>query len=218
MGITCWGCWRSSSTAAGTRAFDGILTRNHHDARLEKQMAMSRQPDFEKLFFEHAGATLRKANYSVRADSNRCHDLVFLGSMIHDATTTRASFRLRKERLTIRMDRFAREYKPIEHADCIEYYESQSRLSIAPVTNLEWRFAFDLEISPNDPIFLNGVEIRRHECCQATDTIAVMVDGLGWSLHMRAKSQNLQITLRDLEVPHLYPDPAKAGREAPPRA
>jgi hypothetical protein len=66
---------------------------------------MKPQPDFPKLFFEYFGTKPRKVLYEIRQGPCRFHDLVFLNSLIHDATFHRKDARLSSERLTIPVDR-----------------------------------------------------------------------------------------------------------------
>lgn len=63
----------------------------------EERKEMRPQPDFTRLFFEHFGTRPRKVVYEMRQGAFRLHDLVFLESLIHDATFSGKDVRLSGE-------------------------------------------------------------------------------------------------------------------------
>jgi hypothetical protein len=104
---------------------------------------MKKQPDFTQLFYEFFGNKPRKVQYEVRSGPCRYHDLVFLGSLIHDARFQRQKIQLRGTRLTILVNRDCWELGLTPGEENGEKYSelhiADAALSISPVKKLNGR-------------------------------------------------------------------------------
>ena len=76
---------------------------------------MKKQPDFRQLFYDYFGSNPKKVTYSIRTDSNRYHDLIFLKSLVHDARFKRNEIKLRGKRLIIPINRDCWELGFVKH-------------------------------------------------------------------------------------------------------
>ena len=161
---------------------------------------MRKQPDFRQLFYNYFGQKPKKVTYSIRSDSNRYHDLIFLKSLIHDARFKHSDFKLRGKKLTINLNRDCWELGIVELQKQSELYIANSRLSISPVYDLEWRFQNNYEINPEDELWIHSILIER----ESYDILKVVLDGDSWSLHMKASDDDFKMRVQDLEVPYLY--------------
>ena len=101
------------------------------------------QPDFGSHF--HLAAP-RSISYVLRPHPNLCHDIVYLSSYLHDARFRRAAVRVSGDTLTIDVKR-----------DTWELYQKTgrlksvpSRLTIKPVSKIEWQFDGPLADSKAD--------------------------------------------------------------------
>ena len=158
---------------------------------------MKNQPDFRQLFHDYFGSAPKKVTYSIRHDSNRYHDLIFLKSLIHDARFKRKDLKLRGKICTIPINRDCWE---LGFSEQNELHVADSRLSISPVFNLEWRFNNDHSINPNDELWIYDVFIQR----ESSEILVVVLDGDSWSLHMRAYDDDFKMKVQDIETPYLY--------------
>jgi hypothetical protein len=161
---------------------------------------MQNQPDFRQLFYDYFGSKPKKVTYSIRHDSNRYHDLIFLKSLIHDARFKRNAIKKRGKKLTIQLNRDCWELGFVKHENSSELYIADSQLSISPVFDLEWRFTTENEINIDRDLWIYDVAIQR----ESSELLKVVFDGDGWSLHMKASENNFKMGIQDLETPHLY--------------
>ena len=161
---------------------------------------MKKQPDFKQLFYDYFGSKPKKVTYSIRHDSNRYHDLMFLKSLIHDARFKQKDFKLRGKKCTIQLNRDCWELGFVEHKKSSELYIADSRLSISPVFELEWRFQNKNALNQNDELWIHDVTIER----ESFEILKIVLDGDGWALHMKAPDEDLKMRIHDLEVPYLY--------------
>jgi hypothetical protein len=161
---------------------------------------MRKQPDFQRLFFEHFGGVPRRVAYEIREDSNRYHDMIFLTSLVHDARFRRETVRFRGKRLSIPINRDCWELGTVNHGDSCELYVANGRLDISPVVEVEWRFQYGAEFSPATELWILCLVLVH----KTFDTMELTIDGEDWACVLIVKDENLRIMLRDLEVPHLY--------------
>jgi hypothetical protein len=161
---------------------------------------MKNQPDFKKLFYDFFGSKPKKVTYSIRHDSNRYHDLIFLTSLIHDARFKRSDIKRRGKKLTILLNRDCWELGFVKHEKSSELYITNSLLSISPVVNIEWRYNNESKFNPESELWIHDVIIQR----ESFTTLKVVLDGDGWSLHLNASDVEFKMGFYDLEVPYLY--------------
>ena len=160
-----------------------------------------KQPDFQRLFFDHFGRVPRKVTYSVRSDSNRYHDLVFLSSLVHDARFARSDLVLRGTRLTIPINRDCWELGTVKTRKGKELHIAESRLTISSVKDIEWRFT-------------RGSAVDRAELCigaiwldhEAHGNLRnLVIDGYDWRCTLALDDdQDIKVRLVDLSMPYLY--------------
>ncbi len=170
---------------------------------------MKKQPDFKQLFYDHFGQKPKKVSYSIRPDSNRYHDLIFLKSLIHDTRFKRNDAKIRGKRLSIQINRDCWELGYVEHEKHNELYIANSRISISPVSDLEWRFSNNTEMNSNNELWIHDVIIQR----ESFETLNIVLDGDGWSLHMKASDDDFNMKIQDLEVPYLYSQKGKTEQK-----
>src|SRR5512139_4057654 len=111
-----------------------------------------KQPDFTKIFADYFGAKPRKVIYELRPPPNFIHDLVFLSSLVHDATLKRSRIIIKGKSLIIPIMR-----------DCWELYihdkselqTAKSILRFSPVADLEWIFKGNYKTILNDDLMLD---------------------------------------------------------------
>jgi len=159
-----------------------------------------KQPDFQRLFFDHFGGVPRKVAYSVRQDSNRRHDMVFLSSLIHDARFRESDVALHGKRLTIPINRDCWELGFVKNTTGSELYVADSRLTISPVRSLEWRVSQGFKMDKTE-FWIGSVWL-------AEDTIGderdLVIDGHNWRCVVTLETEDITIRLSDLETPFLY--------------
>jgi hypothetical protein len=170
---------------------------------------MKKQPDFRQLFDDFFGRMPKKVSYSIRADSNRFHDLVFLTSLIHDARFKPDTLKIRGKRLIIQLERDCWELGFAESKGSSELYIADSILSISPVYDLEWRFLNGNRIKGANELWILDVIIER----KSLDILKVVLDGDGWSLHMKAFDADFKMGIQDREVPYLYSQKSKSVKK-----
>ena len=161
---------------------------------------MKKQPDFRQLFYDYFGSKPKKVTYSIRHDSNRYHDLIFLKSLIHDARFKRTDYKVRGKKLTIQLNRDCWELGFVEHNASSELHITNSRLSLSPVFDIEWRFCNGFEITTESELWIHDVIIQR----ESFEILKVVLEGDDWSLHMKASDDDFRLIVQDLEVPYLY--------------
>lgn len=175
---------------------------------------MRKQPDFQKLFFSHFGDKPRKVTYTIREDSNRYHDLIFLSSLIHDARFRREAVKLRGKRLTIPINRDCWELGIVDHADSHELHCADARLDISLVVNIEWRFDHGSEFSPSAELWIEEFWLVR----ETDETMKVTMGGFDWGSVITVRDEDLVIKLRDLEIPYLYSEKGNARADVTAKA
>ena len=170
---------------------------------------MKKQPDFRQIFYDYFGSKPKKTTYSIRHDSNRYHDLIFLKSLIHDARFKRTDLKLRGKKLTIQLERDCWEFGFVKHNESSELHIANSRLSVSPVFDIDWRFSIEHEIIPENELWIHDVIIQR----ESYEILQVIFDGDGWSLHMKASDDDFNMKIQDLEVPYLYSEKNKTEQK-----
>lgn len=160
-----------------------------------------KQPDFQRLFFDHFGQTPRKVTYSVRPDSNRHHDIVFLSSLVHDARFLRSSLILRGTRLTVPINRYCWELGTVDTREGKELHIADSRLTIASVKDIEWRFTHGSAMDRAE-LWIGGIWLD-HEA--KGNLRELVIDGYDWRCTLKLDDeQDIKVRLVDLCVPFLF--------------
>jgi hypothetical protein len=157
---------------------------------------MSKQPDFNQIFYDYFGTKPRMVTYSIRSDSNRYHDLMFIKSLINDGRLKRNGIKIIGKRLVIPINRDCWELDLKDN----ELYIADSRLSISPVFDLEWNFTNGMDFDPDAELWIRDLSIQR----ESDDMLKIVIDGYVWSLQMKAFDDNFKMKLQDLEIPYLY--------------
>lgn len=164
---------------------------------------MRKQPDFTALFFDYFGGRPRKVAYEVRHGSSRWHDLVFLNSLVHDARFCRKDIWVKSKRLVLPVNRDCWELPRHESEKSSELHIANARLSIYPVKSVVWSFDQNHSFSADAEMWLDYIWLERTAISQ-DGTIPVVLAGYGWRCTILADADDLEIKLRDLEVPYLY--------------
>jgi len=159
-----------------------------------------RQPDFQKIFFDYFGKIPRKVSYSVRQDSNRDHDLIFLGSLIHDARFMVPKVTFRRNRLLIPMNRDCWELGIDKEDGTLGLYTTESRLTIYPVCSVEWSFTHGLQMERQELGITNLWLLQPTN----SENRALIIDGFDWSCKVTFPELNLHVTLKDTEIPSFH--------------
>jgi hypothetical protein len=159
-----------------------------------------KQPDFRGIFFDYFGKEPRKVTYTVRKDSNRYHDFVFLMSLIHDANFKISETRLHRKRLTFSLSRLCWELRTVANDEkfsklCI----TKSKLTFFPVESVEWKLPHDW-VSEE---FQTDIEDLWLDRAEYSDTPRIVLDGYMWSCSIRLSNRDFTLRLEDLEIPHI---------------
>jgi hypothetical protein len=162
---------------------------------------MRQQPDFSKLFHDFSGGSPRKLTYSVRRDSNRGHDIVFLDSFIRGARFTMADFKLRGKRLSINIKRDCWELPIVRRDGVGELYIADARLYIADVLSVEWRNWHPLDIDASAELWITDIRLGQDE---RDGQERLTIFGWRWFCRIALAEDNIKIKLTDKEVPYLY--------------
>lgn len=157
---------------------------------------MSKQPDFNQIFYDYFGTKPRMVTYSIRSDSNRYHDLMFIKSLIHDGRLKRNGIKIIGKRLVIPINRDCWELGLKDN----ELYIADSRLSISPFFDLEWNFTNGMDFDSDAELWIRDLSIQR----ESDGMLKIVIDGYTWSLQMKAFDDNFKMKLQDLEIPYLY--------------
>jgi hypothetical protein len=173
---------------------------------VEQRKNMKKQPDFTQLFNEFFGSKPRKVQYEVRYGPCRDHDIIFLRSLIHDARFQKKSLQQRGKRITIPINRDCWELglTPGEE-NGVKYSElhiADAILSISPVKNIEWTINHKMDFSAEQELWIHSIRLDRtgwHE-----DLVNVVLDGIDWRCTFSVDENELQIKLKDKELPYLY--------------
>jgi hypothetical protein len=159
-----------------------------------------KQPDFQKLFFDHFGRVPRRVVYSVRQDSNRYHDLVFLSSLIHDARFRASDAALHGKRLTISINRDCWELGFVKNTKGSELHVADSRMTISPVRSVEWRVSQGCKMDKTE-FWIGSVWLEQDTNGDARDLV---IDGHDWRCVVTLETEDIMIRLSDRETPFLY--------------
>lgn len=161
---------------------------------------MKNQPNFSKIFSDYFGKIPRKVLYKVREEPNLLHDIVFLGSLIHDSEFKRNEIEQKGKKIII----------PIKR-DCFEFsnfnlkkkliYETNSLLSISPVKNIIWKFNSEVGFEDGKTIYLHHLYVDFLSYKRMSDEINITFDGGNWKGHITVLKSKLKIVLKDLEIP-----------------
>ena len=167
-----------------------------------------RQPDFQKLFFDHFGKVPRKVSYSVRQNSNRYHDLVFLSSLIHDARFKMSKVTMRGKRLSIPINRDCWELGIDRGDGSVGLYTADSLLTISPVHSVQWCFSHGLRTERKE-LWIADLWLD-----QPTDneTRDLVIDGHEWSCVLTLRDEDIRVKLKDAETPSLHSERTKQKR------
>jgi len=161
---------------------------------------MKKQPNFQKLFFDHFNGPPKKVTYEVRQDSNRYHDLVFLSSLIHDARLKPSDVVQRKKQISISINRDCWELGIVKRNGSGELYIANSTLMISPIKSVQWhsqhKFKFDKE-----ELWIGGIWLNRPS---SNGLRSLIIEGHGWDCEITLKDEDIRIVLEDIEVPYLF--------------
>lgn len=167
-----------------------------------------KQPDFQKLFFDYFGKVPRKVSYSVRQNSNRYHDLVFLSSLIHDARFRLSRVALRGKRLSIPINRDCWELGTDREDGTVGLCTADSLLTISPVRAVEWRFPHGQQTEQKE-LWIADLWLN-----QPTDneTRELLIDGHEWSCMVTLQDEDIHIKVTDAETPTFQREEMKRKR------
>ena len=171
-----------------------------------KRKDMKKQPDFTKIFLDFFGKKPRKVQYEVRSGPCCYHDLIFLRSLIHDARFKREKIQRRGNRVLIPINRDCWELgiTPGE-SDGEKYSElhiADAVLTISQVKNIEWSFNHNIDCSPDTELWIHAIRLESNDW--RYDIESVVVDGKDWSCTLTLGEGDLQLKVKDIEIPYLY--------------
>lgn len=161
---------------------------------------MKKQPDFQKLFFDHFNGPPKKVTYEVRQDSNRYHDLVFLSSLIHDARLKRSDVVQQKKQVSISINRDCWELGIVKRKGIGELYIANSKLIISPTKSIQWHFQRKFKFDEEE-LWIGDIWLNRSS---GDDFRCLIIEGHGWDCEIKLKDEDIRIVLEDVEVPYLY--------------
>jgi hypothetical protein len=163
---------------------------------------MKKQPDFSKIFFDYFGIKPHKVLYEVREEPNLLHDIVFLGSLIHDAEFKRKEVQLRGNKIIFPIKRDCFEFNNLNVAEKL-IYETNSLLAISPVDNVIWEFNNEVDFRNDKIIYLHHLYVDFLSHRRLGDKINIIFDGGYWKCRITILTNKFKITLKDLEMPSL---------------
>lgn len=169
---------------------------------------MMKQPDFQKLFFDHFGKVPRKVSYSVRQNSNRYHDLVFLSSLVHDARFRVPKVTLRGKRLFIPINRDCWELGTDRGGGTVGLYTTDSHLTISPVLAVEWRFPHGLQQEKQE-LWIANLWLNQPV---ENETRVFVVEGHDWSCVVTLRDEDIRIKVTDAQTPSFGPEETRHKR------
>jgi len=158
-----------------------------------------KQPNFQRLFFEHFGRKPRKQRYELRFESSNIgHDVIFLSSLIHDARFKRQDMRTRGTGVYIDLERDAWELgiEPLNWC--------KSRLSIRGVVGTELREVDPLE-EKHEEFYVQEI-VLTHEWGQTGYDnkdygYRLVMKCFGREYHMLLDEKVASVVLQDTTVP-----------------
>lgn len=139
-------------------------------------MKMKKQPNFQKIFFDHFKGPPKKVTYEVRQDSNQYHDLVFLSSLIHDARLKLSDVVQRRKQISISLNRDCWEHGTVRRDGSLELYIANSILTISPAASVEWHFQHKFEIDKKE-LWINSIRLDRPS---NNDFRSLVIEGHEW--------------------------------------
>ncbi|MEW5733577.1 MAG: hypothetical protein AB1921_01915 [Thermodesulfobacteriota bacterium] len=176
---------------------------------------MRKQPDFRELFFRFFGGKPRKVSYAIRKDSNRYHDLIMLNSLIHDGRFMRESIRVRGKRVSIplRRDCWELPHVPLSE-NSAEMYRTEARLTLSPVSCIDWVFDRDMRIEKNGELMIESLWFYR-DLFECPEYKFIVLEGFSWKGLFTVDDFDFTVRLTDLTAPYL--DSEKKQRNQRPR-
>jgi hypothetical protein len=162
-------------------------------------MKIGTQPDFQSLFFDYFGSKPRRHRYVLRfGTSNLHHDVIFLGSLIHDARFTRSGVQRRKDKIKIQIERDTWEVGTLVRENAPELHYCKSELKLCGVISVEWRF-IEPVVSENDELWIHDLALNRSR--QREDCYEVVIAGKQWEVLLVLEEDHAAIMLQDKELP-----------------
>lgn len=161
---------------------------------------MKNQPNFGRIFSDYFGKIPHKVLYEVREEPNLLHDIVFLGSLIHDAEFKRSKIQQKGRKIIIPIKRDCFEFSNFNSKESV-IYETNSLLNISPVRNIVWEFKNDCGFEDDKKIHLHHLYVDYLSYKKIDDEINIIFDGEYWKSHITVIKNKLKIVLIDLEIP-----------------
>ncbi len=161
---------------------------------------MRNQLDFNKMFHDYFGRASAKVSYKVRHDSNCFHDFVFLSGLVHDARFRRKDVVLRGKRLIVPLVRDCWERGVTDNSGTRQMYAAQSRLTIEPVTRIQWSFIDNMPFGLEDTLQVYGIWLAR-QAITLGDYTPLILSGFTWECTVNVYETDMVIQLQDLEMP-----------------
>jgi hypothetical protein len=167
------------------------------------------QPDFQSIFFDHFGSKPRRHRYELRfGTSNLHHDVIFLGSLIHDARFTRVGIQLRKGKIKIPIERDTWEVGTLVRENASELHYCKSELTFSGVKSVEWRFTGSVA-AESDELWIGDLILRK--LIQRQDYYEFVMSGRDWEVLIVLEEDIASIMLRDKETPISHATAPKAN-------
>jgi hypothetical protein len=172
--------------------------------KMQKRKAIL-QPDFQSIFFDHFGSKPRRHRYELRfGTSNLHHDVIFLGSLIHDARFTRGGIQLRKGKIKIPIERDTWEVGTLVRENAPELHYCKSELTLSGVKSVEWRFAGTVA-AENDELWISDLTLTRQDCYE------FVLSGREWEVLIVLEEDIASVMLNDKETPISHATAPKAN-------
>ncbi|MDD2468077.1 MAG: hypothetical protein PHI97_29210 [Desulfobulbus sp.] len=157
------------------------------------------QPDFQAIFFDHFRSNPRRHRYELRiGTSNLHHDVIFLGSLIHDARFTRSDVQRRRDKIKIQIERDTWEVGALVRENAPELHYCKSELKLSGVKSIEWRFTGTV-VAENDELWVSDLTLSRSR--QQQDCFEIAINGEGWAMLLVLEEDNASVMLHDKETP-----------------
>jgi len=167
------------------------------------------QPDFQSIFFDYFGSKPRRHRYELRfGTSNLHHDVIFLGSLIHDARFTRGGIQLRKGKIKIPIERDTWEVGTLVRENAPELHYCKSELTLSSVKSVEWRFSGTVA-AENDELWIGDLTLTKS--IQRQDCYEIMLSGREWEVLIVLEEDNASVMLHDKETPISHATVPKAN-------
>lgn len=138
---------------------------------------------------------------------NRRHDLVFLGSMIHDACFKIKNIILKNNKLIIPIIRDCWELPKKESKSTIELHIAAAKLSISPVQWMEWSCKSGTLFDNKRALMIQSIGLDQSD--DEGNTILTIDSWNNLKLRIKVNDDDLQIILKDSEIPYLLSEKSK---------